>query len=297
MKTFKFSAIVISLILFSGCASNQEVVQVSEGEVKATEVKATEAKPTHTKVDETKNIKVIEPVAAENKKKKLTPTASCFPFVGEKMEFSVNWEFVNAGSATVDITKVGEHGYKIHNFARTNGFIDMFKHVRDTLISEGICQDDKMQSTLFTTDQLENAYKAKKHVDYLWEENKARYDKNGEVTMFDVPAGHLNILDAFYLTRMNPPQKDKPLSIPVFDSGKSYEVVVKLLKNNRLRAPWGEYVDCLVIQPELKTEGIFTSVGIIKIWLTNDERRIPLKITAKIKIGSIVVRLTEYSKT
>jgi hypothetical protein len=221
---------------------------------------------------------------------------SCFPFVGEKYRYSVGWEFVNAGYLEIDVSQKGKNGYKVHNFARTNGFIDMFKRVRDTLVSEGICLDDKMQSTLFWTDQLEEGRHSKKRIEYLWQENKVKYQNNDKKLTFDVPAGHLSVLDAFYLTRMHPPSKGKPVSIPVFDSEKKYDVVVKLLKHEKIKAPWHKRVDCLVIQPELKTEGVFTSVGVIKIWLTNDARHIPLKITAKLKIGRIVVLLKEYSK-
>ena len=227
----------------------------------------------------------------------MAATSDCFPFVGEKYKYSVGWEFINAGTAEINITKMGDNGFRVHNFARTNGFFDMFKKVRDTLVSEGICLDEKMQSTLFWTDQLETGKHSKKRIEYLWEDNKVKYELNGKKQDFNVKAGHLSVLDAFYLTRMQPPTKGKPISILVFDSEKKYDVVVKLLKRERLRDPRGKWVDCLVIQPELKTEGVFTSVGVIKIWLTNDARRIPLKITAKIKIGRIVVRLTEYSKT
>ncbi|MDX8381058.1 MAG: DUF3108 domain-containing protein [Ghiorsea sp.] len=223
-------------------------------------------------------------------------STDCFPFIGEHYRYDVGWEFVNAGSAEINISKQGVNGYKVHNFARTNGFIDIFKRVRDTIISEGVCLDGKMQSTVFETDQLERKYTAKKRIDYLYKDNKVKYTKNGDVSMFDVPKGHLNVIDAFYLTRLHPPTKDKPVQIPIFDSGKKYDVVVKLLKKQKITGLHGKRVECLVIQPELKTEGVFTSVGVIKIWLTNDERRIPLKITAKIKIGRIVVRLKEYSK-
>jgi len=223
-------------------------------------------------------------------------TQDCFPFVGERYRYSVGWEFITAGTAEVRISQVGENGYQVHNFAYTNGFFDMFKKVRDTLVSEGICLGERMQSTLFWTDQLEKGKHTRKRIEYLWRENKVKYQNNEKKMSFDVPAGHLSVLDAFYVTRMHPPSKDKPVSIPVFDSEKKYDVTVRLLKHQRMRAPWGKWVDCLVIQPELKTEGVFTSVGVIKIWLTNDERRIPLKITAKIKIGRIVVVLKEYSK-
>ena len=223
-------------------------------------------------------------------------TSDCFPFVGEKYRYSVGWEFVNAGYLEINVTKQGANGYKVHNFARTNGFIDMFKRVRDTIISEGFCLNGKMQSTLFETDQLERSYTATKKAKFLYKENKVEYTKNGKTKMFDVPGGYLNVIDAFYLTRLNPPTENHPVSIPIFDSEKKYDVVVKLLKKEKIRGLHGKRVECLVIQPELKTEGVFTSVGVIKIWLTNDARRIPLKITAKLKIGRIVVLLKEYSK-
>ncbi|OIP98568.1 MAG: hypothetical protein AUK35_10845 [Zetaproteobacteria bacterium CG2_30_46_52] len=223
-------------------------------------------------------------------------THDCFPFVGEKMKFDVDWEFVNAGTAEVNITAEGQDGYKVHNFARTNRFLDIFKKVRDTIVSEGICLDKTMQSTVFTADQKERSYSSTKEALYLWQEGKVKYTKKGRVRIYDVPKGHLNVLDAFYLTRMAPPSKDTPISIPVFDSGEKYDLVVKWVKEAKLQAPWGELVNCIVIEPELKTEGVFTSVGKVQVWLTDDERRIPLKITAKIKIGSIVVDLTSYSK-
>jgi hypothetical protein len=223
-----------------------------------------------------------------------TKAPDCFPFVGEYMKYSVGWEFVNAGTAEIKISKQGVNGYKVYNFARTNGFLDMFKKVRDTIVSQGVCLGGKMQSTLFTVDQLERSYKSTKESVFLYKENKVKYTKKGKTTFFDVPAGYLNVIDAFYLTRLHPPTAGHPISIPVFDSAKKYDVVVKLLKKEKIRAPWGKRVNCLVIQPELKTAGVFSSVGTIKIWLTDDEKRIPLKITAKIKIGRIVIKMTRY---
>ena len=43
--------------------------------------------------------------------------------------------------------------------------------------------------------------------------------------------------------------------------------------------------------PVLQTEGIFSKTGDLTIWLTDDERRIPLKMQSKISIGSITAAL------
>jgi len=220
--------------------------------------------------------------------------SSCLPFNGEVMKFAVGWEFVTAGTATMRFSNTEGAAYRIDTDARTNKFFDIFKKVRDTIVSEGICINDKPQSTLFDLEQNERKYHAKKRTEYVWKENKVIYTHNGKTDSYDVPAGHLNVLDAFFLTRTLPVEEGKVLIIPVFDSRERYEIEVRLLKKVKLRAPWGKWVECLLIEPKLKTGGIFSSAGTIKVWLTNDERRIPLKMTAKIKIGSIMVRLTDY---
>jgi len=219
----------------------------------------------------------------------------CLPFHGETMKFSIGWEFVNAGTATMRFTNRGDSGYRIDTDARTNKFFDMFKKVRDTIVSEGICIKGRPQSTLFDMEQHERKYHATKRTDYLWKQNKVNYTHNNNAESFEVPAGHLNVIDAFFLARMLPIKSDQVLKVPVFDSRKLYEIEVRLLKKEAIRAPWGKLVECLVIEPKLKSEGIFSSVGTIKIWLTNDERRIPLKMSAKIKIGRIMARLTGYA--
>ncbi len=219
---------------------------------------------------------------------------SPLPFHGETMKFAVGWEFVNAGTATMNFRNMGKDGYRIDTDARTNKFFDMFKKVRDTITSEGIFMHGKPQSTLFDVVQNERKYHAKKRTDFLWKENRVNYTQNGKTDTYKVPAGHLNVMDAFFLTRTLPLEEGKVLKVPVFDSRKKYEIEVRLLKKEMLRSPLGKMVECLVIEPKLKSEGIFTSVGTMQVWLTNDERRIPLKMTAKIKIGRIIARLTGY---
>ena len=229
-------------------------------------------------------------IAEESKAKPPSP----LPFHGESMQFAVGWEFVNAGTATMHFSNQGKDGYRIDTDARTNSFFDMFKKVRDTITSEGVFIKGKPQSTVFLLDQNERKYHAKKRTDFLWKENKVNYTQNGKTDSYKVPAGHLNVMDAFFLTRTLPVKKGEVLKVPVFDSRKKYEIEVRLLRKETVSTPWGKLVECLVIEPKLKSEGIFTSVGTMQVWLTNDEHRIPLKMTAKIKIGRIIARLTGY---
>ena len=54
--------------------------------------------------------------------------------------------------------------------------------------------------------------------------------------------------------------------------------------------PWGdvETARVLVIMP---FQGLFLNQGNIRVWFTNDDRRIPIRMKAKVIIGSIVADL------
>jgi len=111
-----------------------------------------------------------------------------------------------------------------------------------------------------------------------------------------VPAGHLSVIDAFLAVRNLKLTAGQTVNVPVFDSRKRYEIEVNILPEKaRIKAPWGEEVDCIVVRPKLKTEGIFASKGEMTLWMTDDNRHIPLKMSAKIKIGRIITHLTGYS--
>lgn len=47
----------------------------------------------------------------------------------------------------------------------------------------------------------------------------------------------------------------------------------------------------MVITPLLKPEGIFARTGDMHIWLTDDERRIPVLMKSKVRTGGITATL------
>ncbi|MBI3539470.1 MAG: DUF3108 domain-containing protein, partial [Candidatus Eisenbacteria bacterium] len=84
----------------------------------------------------------------------------------------------------------------------------------------------------------------------------------------------------------------------VFDyhaSRKSQPLEVKVLGRQRVETPAGTF-DCVVIEPILKAGGIFKNSGRLVIWLTDDDRRIPVMMKSKVTIGSISCVLTQIRR-
>jgi hypothetical protein len=78
--------------------------------------------------------------------------------------------------------------------------------------------------------------------------------------------------------------------LTVYHDKKIRQVEVRVEKIEMLDGPWGniETAQVLVIMP---FQGIFLNQGNIRVWFTTDERRVPLRMKAKVVIGSIVADL------
>jgi len=71
-------------------------------------------------------------------------------------------------------------------------------------------------------------------------------------------------------------------------------VRIRVLRKEQVRVPAGTF-DCIVIQPIIKTKGIFSENGQAEIWLTDDARRIMVQMKSKLAFGSLNLYLRSMS--
>ncbi|MFQ5529118.1 MAG: DUF3108 domain-containing protein, partial [Gemmatimonadota bacterium] len=50
----------------------------------------------------------------------------------------------------------------------------------------------------------------------------------------------------------------------------------------------------IVVRPVIKTSGLFSEGGRAEIYVTDDERRIPVRVKARMSIGTANLYLTKY---
>ncbi len=80
------------------------------------------------------------------------------------------------------------------------------------------------------------------------------------------------------------------LMLNVYHDKKNRQVEVRVENIETLEGAWGkvETAQVLVIMP---FKGLFINKGNIRVWFTTDERRIPVRMKAKVIIGPIVADL------
>jgi hypothetical protein len=79
-----------------------------------------------------------------------------------------------------------------------------------------------------------------------------------------------------------------------FYKDKSYELAVKFLGRQELEVDAGTF-NTIVVEPLVKEGGLFKSDGRIVIWLSDDDRKLPVRVNTKVVIGSIDTELREYT--
>jgi hypothetical protein len=70
-------------------------------------------------------------------------------------------------------------------------------------------------------------------------------------------------------------------------------VVIRVLRRERVRVPAGEF-DAIVVQPIIKTTGIFSEGGQAEIWLSDDDKRMMLQMRSRLSFGSLNLYLRAY---
>jgi hypothetical protein len=73
----------------------------------------------------------------------------------------------------------------------------------------------------------------------------------------------------------------------------TYQLAIKFLGFQRIDVDAGTF-DCFLVEPLIMEGGLFKSEGRIVIYLSNDERKIPVRVSTKVAVGSIEVELREY---
>lgn len=73
-------------------------------------------------------------------------------------------------------------------------------------------------------------------------------------------------------------------------------VIIRVLRKERIRVPAGTF-DAIVVQPIIKTAGIFSEGGQAEIWLSDDDRRMMLQMRSRLSFGSLNLYLRNYRES
>ena len=227
--------------------------------------------------------------------------------IGEKLIFNITVGILAAGRASMEVRNIVDHevstngvsekysSYRLVATANSNKFVDAFYKVRDT--NEAWLDISLAHTHRFEQHNLEGKYRLDQLVEYdwinrRWKQTDLVKGREPKMEEGELPMNVVDTLSALYMVRIQPLEVGQEISLDVH-SGKIYSLVVKVHKKETVKVPAGKF-ECFLVEPFLKEKGIFIQKGKkLRVWLTADERKIPVKMKAEIFIGSVHAELAE----
>lgn len=227
--------------------------------------------------------------------------------VGEKFSYAIRWGILTAGKASLEVKEIaliqissGPSSKKIPTYhlvaaANSNSVIDLFYKVRD--INESWLDISQWISHRFEQHNQEGKYILDQIVEFDWTAKRFKNSENVKGREPKVEEGDLTIpavdtLSSLYQTRAKSFNVGDEFTLDVH-SGRNWPIVVKVLKRETIKVEAGKF-DCYLVEPFLRERGLFIQKGKkLQVWLTADEKKIPVLMKAEIFIGKVSAELTK----
>lgn len=211
---------------------------------------------------------------------------------GERLKFGVKFKFVRAGNAELSVVGIervdGEQVLHFRSTATSSRFFSTFYRVEN--VHESFWSLARQVPLRYVRHVREGKYEKDETIRFLPERNLAVRQDGKEMHLLP---GAQDILSAFYYVRGLPLEVGRTVLVPNHANGKNYTLHVNVLRRETVKVEAGKF-RCVVIEPRLETEGVFKQKGTLTIWLTDDARRMPVRMASKISVGEIVAELEEF---
>ncbi|MBI4641733.1 MAG: DUF3108 domain-containing protein [Candidatus Tectomicrobia bacterium] len=223
--------------------------------------------------------------------------ASLLPFdEGEELTFELKWLGIRAGIAKLHVkgrkSYNGREVFHLTSQADSIGWVSTFYKVRDRV--ESFLDAEHLYSHYFSLDQEEGSYRGRKQIFFDQTTHRAIYIKNQRVPQeFPIPSQVLDSLSILYALRTLSLQVGTPVYLEAFDKGKSWKITVQILRKEDLELYSGEVIKTILVKPLMPFEGVFKRKGDLYIWLSDDQKKLPVKMESETTIGSILATLID----
>lgn len=216
--------------------------------------------------------------------------------VGENLFFDISFSGIKVGTGNMEIVKQieieGTPTFHIIGKGQTSRFFDWFFKVRD--VYETYLDTANVRPLRFVRDIYEGGYIKKqlynfKHLEGLVFSND---------TSYSIYSNSQDMLSALFFARTlsrDDLTEKKTFFIPIFMDEENYLLEVVYIQNEKVKTSFGQ-INCMVFKPKMQEGRIFQDGEKMKVWISDDENRLLIKVETQIWAGTIKAMLVKYQE-
>ena len=221
----------------------------------------------------------------------------------EHFEYSAHYGLAQIGSLTLDCPKITNkidsiECYHVIAKAELTGLAGGLTTLEDSW--DSFIDTSSLLPKKFSRDLKENKYKKKEYTIFNRPSKQAIvHDTTGGVIKtktFEITEKIQDMLSVYYLFRNVPFYElveGDTLKMDVFLEQARYNIRIKYLGKEQIKTKYGK-LSSFIIAPLIPENKMLQGEYPVKAWISDDERKIPLKVQVKILLGSVEVELEDY---
>ena len=162
--------------------------------------------------------------------------------------------------------------------------------MRSVRFERKIREGPKRYRDRYVLDQESGTYTAER-----WSEDLEAFEPSTAEPSGPMPADAIDEIAILYLVRTLPLEPGDEYLLERYFKPQSNPVVVRVLKREEIRVPAGRF-QTIVVEPIIPELGAFQAKKKPRVWITDDERRIIVKLQTSAPVGPVALNLTNYEE-
>lgn len=226
--------------------------------------------------------------AAGQETQKAKPPA----FVGETLRYDMTILGVEAGEVVLLVASdefEGHPAYRLEMTIETNDDISKIYPVKDRLRS----WVDAATLASFCFDKRTAEGRRVREETITFDQKRAVARRGDKVILFDAPA--FDSLSSVYFLRTLPLDGKGPIGLTVVAKD-AFTLEVELQGRQNVKTPMGTF-RTIRVQPKSPGENLIGKGRNLVLWLTDDDRHLPVQIRSSLVIGNLVGKLRAIERT
>lgn len=219
---------------------------------------------------------------------------------GESLKFQIKYGWFKASEATLDVKKaiVGQKDVLfVDGFGKSTGLLDVFFKVRDeykTYIDPKTNLPQRFRRKINEGGHIKN-----KELSFDHQKNSVKVvdRKHNKTSHHSFKTGTQDMLSVLYYLRNTVNRKTiqtgEFFEVNLFFDEENFPLQVKFLGREIIQTEFGN-VPTLKFRPYVMAGRVFEEKESLTMWITDDKNKMPIKIEAKLAVGSLTAKLSEF---
>ena len=215
-------------------------------------------------------------------------SSAYYNILNKKLNYILEFQNISAGNGYIILKEDSLNSQpviKLKSEIKTNKYVDWLYKIRNKIT---IYMDNSDLSLIKVINKINEGGYKKNHNALVDIKNMKIINDRGTK---DIKQKIYSPLSIIFSIREKIISLDKNFQYRTYSNGKEKNINISLIGKEKIKTPFGKFNTIVFNPTSANNKPVLKNSGDMKIWYTDDKKKLPIKIEIKIKYGSIILLL------